>query len=63
MESIPALLAGLEEDLEANPDGGPGLDPVHKRPVEWFEEENWFFRLSAFEQPLLDWFAWRFGRR
>ncbi len=45
-----------EEDLLANPEGGPGLDPIHERPVEWFEEENWFFRLSAFEQPLLDWF-------
>ena len=44
-----------ESDLTPNPDGGPGLDPVHQRPVEWFEEENWFFRLSAFEQPLLDW--------
>ena len=45
-----------EADLTPNPDGGPGLDPVHRRPVEWFEEENWFFRLSAFEQPLLDWY-------
>ncbi|MCU1356808.1 MAG: methionyl-tRNA synthetase [Acidimicrobiales bacterium] len=45
-----------EADLSPNPDGGPGLDPVHNRPVEWFEEENWFFRLSAFEQPLLDWY-------
>ena len=44
------------DDLLPNPDGGPGLDPVHERPVEWFEEENWFFRLSAFEQPLLDWY-------
>ncbi len=46
-----------EEELLPNPDGGPGLDPVHNRPVEWFEEDNWFFRLSAFEQPLLDWYA------
>jgi len=45
-----------EDELLANPDGGPGLDPIHERPVEWFEEENWFFRLSAFEQPLLDWY-------
>ena len=28
--------------------------PIHLRPVEELEEENWFFRLSAFEQPLLD---------
>jgi methionyl-tRNA synthetase len=34
-----------------------GRCPVHDRPVEWVEEENYFFRLSAFEQPLLDHFA------
>ena len=45
-----------EDDLLPNPDDGPGLDPIHERPVEWFEEDNWFFRLSAFEQPLLDWY-------
>ena len=31
--------------------------PIHHRPVEHLEEENWFFRLSAFAQPLLDWYA------
>jgi methionyl-tRNA synthetase len=46
-----------DDELLPNPDGGNGLDPVHRRPVEWFEEDNWFFRLSAFEQPLLDWYA------
>ena len=46
-----------DEDLEPNLGDGPGLCPVHARPVEWFEEDNWFFRLSAFEQPLLDWYA------
>jgi len=45
-----------EDDLAPNPDGGPGLDPVHQRPVEWFEEENWFFRLSAFTDQLLEWY-------
>jgi methionyl-tRNA synthetase len=30
--------------------------PVHNREVEHLEEENWFFRLSAFEQPLLEWY-------
>ncbi len=30
--------------------------PIHLRPVEHLEEENWFFKLSAFEQPLLDWY-------
>jgi methionyl-tRNA synthetase len=31
-----------------------GLCPVHQRPVEWVEEQNWFFRLSAFADRLLD---------
>ena len=38
------------------------LDPgdlckIHKLPVEYYEEENYFFRLSRFEQRLLDWYA------
>jgi methionyl-tRNA synthetase len=31
--------------------------PIHLRPVEELKEENWFFKLSSFTQPLLDWFA------
>jgi methionyl-tRNA synthetase len=27
--------------------------PIHGRPVEWVEEENWFFRLSAYRDRLL----------
>src|SRR6187399_3286302 len=48
-----------EADLLPDPDhpDGPGLCPIHVRPVEWLAEDNWFFRLSAFEQPLLDWYA------
>jgi methionyl-tRNA synthetase len=34
-----------------------GNCPIHGRPVEWLEEDNWFFELSKFEQPLLDWYA------
>lgn len=34
-----------------------GLCPVHRRPVEHFEEENYFFRLSRFQDRLLDWYA------
>jgi len=30
--------------------------PIHHRPVETLSEDNWFFRLSAFTQPLLDWY-------
>jgi methionyl-tRNA synthetase len=30
--------------------------PVHATPVEWKSEENLFFRLSKYQQPLLDWY-------
>ena len=33
-----------------------GLCPDHRIPLEELEEENYFFRLSAFQQPLLDWY-------
>jgi methionyl-tRNA synthetase len=33
------------------------LCPIHHRPVEQVNEENYFFKLSTFEQPLLDWYA------
>ena len=36
----------------------PGdLCPIHKTPVEEFEEENYFFRLSRFGDRLLDWYT------
>ena len=43
----------------AGDDGTVVVDccPIHNRPVEYFEEENWFFRLSRFEDRLLDWYA------
>jgi methionyl-tRNA synthetase len=31
-----------------------GNCPVHLRPVQWSQEENWFFRLSRYQQRLLD---------
>ncbi|HZU71427.1 MAG TPA: methionine--tRNA ligase [Acidimicrobiales bacterium] len=31
--------------------------PVHGVPVEFLSEQNYFFRLSRFQQPLLDWYA------
>ena len=34
-----------------------GLCPIHKRPVEDVEEENYFFRLSRFQDRLLEWYA------
>jgi methionyl-tRNA synthetase len=33
-----------------------GNCPIHRRPVEFVEEENYFFRLSRFEDRLLDWY-------
>ncbi len=38
-------------------DGTDDCCPIHQRPVEYFEEENYFFRLSRFEDRLLDWYA------
>ncbi|CAN2175326.1 MetG Methionyl-tRNA synthetase [Candidatus Nanopelagicaceae bacterium] len=33
---------------------GQKLCPIHSKPVELVNENNWFFRLSAFVQPLLE---------
>ena len=33
---------------------GEKLCPTHSKPVEIVKETNWFFKLSAFAQPLLD---------
>ena len=33
------------------------LCPIHKRPVDTYEEENYFFRLSRFQDRLLDWYS------
>ena len=33
------------------------LCPDHRTPLELLEEENYFFKLSAFQQPLIDWYA------
>ena len=42
-----------EDELDPNPEpGGLGLCRIHHRPVEAFSERNWFFRLSAFADPL-----------
>ena len=32
------------------------LCPIHHTPVEWVEEENWFFRLPAYRERLLEHF-------
>ena len=33
-----------------------GKCPIHLRPVEVLNEENYFFKLSRYTQPLLDWY-------
>ena len=33
-----------------------GNCPIHHKPAEWIEEENYFFRLSKYQRPLLDHF-------
>jgi methionyl-tRNA synthetase len=33
-----------------------GNCPIHGRPVQRMQETNWFFRLSRYEQRLLDWY-------
>ena len=47
-----------ESDLEKNEDG-VFVCPDCKRPVQLMAsgEENWFFKLSEFQQPLLDFYA------
>jgi len=45
------------DDLMETPDGdyaGQLLCKIHSRPVEVLKEKNYFFRMSAFEQQLLD---------
>jgi methionyl-tRNA synthetase len=43
-----------EKELDAEK-----LCPLHERPTEWKSEENVFFRLSRYQQPLLDLYARR----
>lgn len=35
---------------------GAGDCPVHRRPLELLAEQNYFFRLSRYQQRLLDWY-------
>ena len=36
-----------------------GMCPIHEQPAEWLEEKNYFFRLSKYQQALLDIYAER----
>ncbi len=44
------------EDYYAEDELVDGLCPIHGRPVEMMEEENWFFALSAFQDRLVEWY-------
>jgi methionyl-tRNA synthetase len=48
--------AYYEEEELSVADDGTKLSP-HGTPVEWTVEESWFFRLSKYQQPLLDLYA------
>ena len=45
--------AFYDADEVSEGEGGEKLSP-QGTPVEWTVEESWFFRLSAYQQPLLD---------
>ncbi|MGD2068237.1 MAG: class I tRNA ligase family protein, partial [Gemmatimonadota bacterium] len=42
-----------EDELEEGPDGALRCPTHPSREITWMEEENWFFRLSAYRDPLL----------
>jgi methionyl-tRNA synthetase len=48
--------AFYEEKELTEGEGGQRLSP-QGTPVEWTAEETWFFRLSKYQQPLLDFYA------
>ena len=48
--------AYYEPDELISAEDGSKLSP-HGTPVEWTVEESWFFRLSKYQQPLLDHYA------
>src|SRR3954454_14937717 len=48
--------AYYDEGEVAEGEGGEKLSP-QGTPVEWTVEESWFFRLSKYQQPLLEYYA------
>lgn len=45
------------EEFKPEKDLVDGLCPIHKTKPEWIRESNWFFRLSKYQQRLLDHYA------
>ncbi len=46
---------GCEAYYNADDLGPDNTCPIHERPVEWLEEDNYFFKLSALEDELTTW--------
>lgn len=46
----------LEKDLVENEAGEKKLCPTHKSPVEEYSQENYFFKLSKYQDKLLEYF-------
>jgi len=44
------------EEFKPEKDLVEGLCPIHKTKPEWIREKNWFFRLSKYQQPLLEFY-------
>ncbi len=44
-----------DAELVVGREGEPACCPIHKRPVEGITEDNYFFKLSLFEDRLLAW--------
>ena len=44
------------EDYFTEAESVDGNCPIHGRPLEWMSEENYFFKLSLFEQKLIDYY-------
>jgi methionyl-tRNA synthetase len=44
------------EDYYTEAQAPDGNCPIHQKPLETLAEENYFFRLSRFEEPLLKWY-------
>ena len=44
------------EEFKLPGDLDEGKCKIHSKPVEMLSEDNWFFKLSAFRQPLLDYY-------
>jgi methionyl-tRNA synthetase len=43
-------------ETEVVTEGGQTICPIHRAPVERVREKNYFFKLSKYQQPLLDYF-------